>query len=54
MDYKKGNRSGDFTNRWSACSVRDFHNYIGDCGGFCKDDKPFCLKSLRSENGPYA
>ena len=46
MDYKKGNHSGDFTNQWSACSVRDFHNYIRDCGGFCKEDKPFCLKSL--------
>ena len=46
MDYKLGNRSGDFKNQWSPCSVQDFRDYIEDCGGFCRKSKPFCLKTL--------
>ena len=46
MDYKLGNRSGDYSNQWSPCSVQDFRDYIEDCGGFCRKSKPFCLKTL--------
>ena len=36
MDYKLGNRSGDFSNQWSPCIMQDFRDYIENCGGFCR------------------
>ena len=46
IDYKLGNRSGNFTNKWSPCSVQGFRDYIEYCGGFCRKSKSFCLKTL--------
>ena len=38
MDYQDGNNFGDYTNRWSHCSVRDFKRYVNK-------QRKFCLKS---------
>ena len=47
MDYKPGNRSGNFMNQWLPCRFHDFRDYIKDCAGFYQKSKPFCQKSLK-------
>ena len=44
MDYEDGTRLGDYTNRWSACSVSDFTNYVNR-------QSSFCLQSLGGGGG---
>ena len=55
MDYEYGESSGDYTNRWSHCSVHDFKNFVrrgteGKRSSCRRVKQPFCLKSLGGES----
>ena len=54
MDYSNGNHSGDYTNRWSHCSVHDLKTYVkshSQCGPFCRACRAFCLRRQSDEPG---
>ena len=57
MDYWRGIHSGDYTNRWSHCSVHDLTNYVkvhNDCGPFCHRCRAYCLRHLSGSETEYA